>query len=519
MVLLLACAAPDVTPDSAFLAPSVVRRLTTGEIDNILGDVLLDPRRPAATFLPQDVSPPFDNIAVSQVVSRASVEGASLLAADVSSELAAHPDRLAAIVPCAVNDACYADFVHGIGRRLIRRSASNAEVSALVDAAVTTHPGDPAAAYGFLVEVLLQDPELLFQVEREPAGTDPIVAISSQEAANRLALVLWGSAPDDSLLQAADLGLLADSTERARIASAMLEDPRALRQMQAFHAAWLGYDVAPPGMYLFEADGLSEAEAATIAAGIRQEADELVAQTLFRDDQPWAAILATSQAWVTPELAALYGVPEAETMTGSAWMDVSVVGRAGILSTTAYLGAASRVLTTSPTLRGKAVQERLLCNPIAPPPPDVVSAAPPTGTEDSCQSERYLAHATDPACAGCHAQMDPIGNGLERYDHLGRYREYESEAVGEGVRTECPISGTGDLHGVPFSGPVELSRLVGSDPDFPRCMVEQLLAFSTGQSVAPALVDLLAEGGADLHYREVLLEWVARDAFVQRERQ
>jgi len=39
--------------------------------------------------------------------------------------------------------------------------------------------------------------------------------------------------------------------------------------------------------------------------------------------------------------------------------------------------------------------------------------------------EEYLATLGDPACAGCHANIDPLGFSLEHFDAAGMYRDVD----------------------------------------------------------------------------------------------
>ena len=95
---------------------------------------------------------------------------------------------------------------------------------------------------------------------------------------------------------------------------------------------------------------------------------------------------------------------------------------AGILTNHAL---ASR---TSPTLRGVFVRERILCQDIPPPPPnvDVNLAEPAPGAEAQTTRERLAEHRENPVCAGCHAFFDPIGLSFEHYDGIGAYRDTEN---------------------------------------------------------------------------------------------
>ena len=82
--------------------------------------------------------------------------------------------------------------------------------------------------------------------------------------------------------------------------------------------------------------------------------------------------------------------------------------------------------TTSPILRGIFVRDRLLCQPL-PPPPDDVDFTPPELDPDATTREKFEEHTKNPACQGCHAIINPLGFTLERFDAVGRYRDREGD--------------------------------------------------------------------------------------------
>ena len=45
--------------------------------------------------------------------------------------------------------------------------------------------------------------------------------------------------------------------------------------------------------------------------------------------------------------------------------------------------------------------------------------------------EALARHREDPACAGCHYDMDAIGFALENFDATGRWRDWDSAAGAE----------------------------------------------------------------------------------------
>ena len=70
--------------------------------------------------------------------------------------------------------------------------------------------------------------------------------------------------------------------------------------------------------------------------------------------------------------------------------------------------------------------------------------------------ERLAEHRKNPACAGCHRLMDPVGFALENYDAVGRWRTLEA---GE------PIDASGTLFdGTPFRGVAGLQKALLQPP-------------------------------------------------------
>jgi hypothetical protein len=141
---------------------------------------------------------------------------------------------------------------------------------------------------------------------------------------------------------------------------------------------------------------------------------------------------------------------------------------------------------------------------------------PPGDQSALCKIDRYAEHRANASCATCHAQIDPVGFGLERYDMAGRFRDHE-EAL-----PSCSIDGRGELPGYgTFSGPGELGKkLVGSGL-LDACTVRQYLTFAIGRrptTAEQALLDTtLAQFRARGHdFAQLILDLVASDGFAQR---
>jgi hypothetical protein len=72
------------------------------------------------------------------------------------------------------------------------------------------------------------------------------------------------------------------------------------------------------------------------------------------------------------------------------------------------------------------VSEALLGEKLPNPPPGVPPFPEGGATEGLTVREITALHTTAPACAGCHARIDPFGFALANYDAVGRFREKDN---------------------------------------------------------------------------------------------
>lgn len=493
-------------PGATLAANSALRRLTSYEYDNTIRDLLGDDSRRSRELLPEDNRKLFDNDYTTQATSTALIEGAELLASDVVKRLMTDQARRHALVGCtpagATDQACFQAFLTRFGRLALRRPLSADEV-ARWGAAFMPLAQDAKDFYAAVESALLaflQHPELLYRVETGAAvvGAPGIYKLTDWQLAARLSYFIWGSTPDELLLDQAAAGALRSPEGVRGAATRLLNDKRARELWSRFHAQWFGYDGAPL--------------TPDLAAGMVQETAALIGRVVFDDARPWQDLFRATETFIDGRLAAHYGMPSSDSTPRWVRYDASSQ-RKGILSHASFLAVGAKFEDTSPTMRGIAVRERLLCTTVPPPPPGVDVDAPPLDDAGACKEERYQMHRHG-GCAGCHALIDEIGFGLERFDQQGRYRTREEKLPA------CAIRGQGELVGVgSFSGPGELGDRLIQSGELNNCAATQLHRFTVGRTELDETdrraVELLARrmGGGDFRLGDLILDVVSADAF------
>jgi hypothetical protein len=522
------------------LGETPLRRITREEFRSIVLRALgVDASDLLRMAYPNDTNTPFDNDAVEQAGStRTLVQGIDVLADDLSRRALSTPALRARNVPCTPTGpgdaACFRTFVQRVGSTLARRALTDDEVAPFVTSLVpySTQQNDFFVGARLALRALLQDPEWLYRVEigTAVAGRDTLVRLTPSELASRLSFLLWGTSPDEALLMDVTQGRLATPEGVRAIATRMLADPRAVTQMARFHAMWLGYQ--------------NEQRLPTsLAVAMRAESDRLVQRVVFDDRQAWRTLFTSEQTFVTSALAMHYGLTAPANAMGD-WVPYGDSSRRGILSHATVLAASSpKPGDTSPTQRGIFVRTRLLCETINLPDAATLQSnvcttdadctpgsrcrmvdagrrvcvvdidRPPPG--DACKIDRYRAHARG-ACAGCHARVDSIGFGLERFGLFGQERSHDDG------RPTCTLDGQGNALGLGrFEGPRGLGTLIAASPQFERCAVTQLYRYIQGRHDATGDVTAIDRLAQELvvdrsSLRDLMLELVSSEAFRHR---
>jgi hypothetical protein len=491
---LLGCAAPS--DDAA--TPAVVskvsepatdgstkrlRILTEAQYLNTIAYVFGPDIRPVATFPPAQRT---DGL-IALGTSRGGVTTQQLelyqKAALTVSQMAVDEKHRAFLIPCkpasetAADRACATAFLKEKGRLLNRRSLTDAELNAFVTEAVNSADGlkDFYAGLAIALEAMLVSPNVLFVTET--SESDPAAPgkqrLDAASLATRLSLFLWNAVPDDGLLKAAESGELHTEKGRARQVERMLASVRLETGMRAFFDDMFGFDdfnalSKDASVYpKFTGQAMTDAREETI----RTVVDHLVTQKKdYRD------LYTTRATFISPALAVIYGLTTPPNWTRYEFPDGSP--RAGILTHISFLAVHSHPGRSSATLRGKALRELLLCQPVPRPPANVdFSAVENPKANLRTARDRVNAHLENPVCAGCHKITDPMGLALENFDGSGRYRETERGS---------PIDASGSLDGKAFTDVAGLGQAMHDHPALTSCLVKRAYSYATGGPTEPS---------------------------------
>ncbi len=450
----------------------VLRRLNRTEYNNTVRD-LLETTLQVEGSLPEDVElDGFDTVGEALTLSPDYVRSYSKTATLLVEELfRADPasERRKRILSCNVTDGglpCARKMLKPFARQAWRRPVTDAEVETLLLPLAVAQQNALPVSDGLqgAFEAVLMSPHFIFRVELDP--TPGAHRLNDHELATRLSYFLWSTMPDATLAAAADAGRLQQDGEFGAQLERMLSDPRANRLSQTFAARWLEvqhleqHEVNPTRFPGYRP---------RLALSMKAEVDRFF-QEFLRTGLPITDMLSARFTFADPLLAAHYDLP-APAM-GIQRVDLGPAPRAGLLTMGAILMTTSYPESTSPVIRGNYVLDRLMCAAV-PPPLDPVSAIDQTPGMATTRRQRLEAHRSNPACAGCHRLMDPIGLGMENYDGIGKYRTTEDK---------LPIDASGQLaDGTSFSGALELAAILARDPRFARCFAQKLTTFALGR--------------------------------------
>jgi hypothetical protein len=372
--------------------------------------------------------------------------------------------------------ACATKILSRLARRAYRRAATSDDVDTLLAfykqgrATGSFDEGIRAA-----LERVLVSPDFLFRIEAIPAGIAPGTPyrIPDVELASRLSFFLWSSTPDDALLDLAIRGKLHEPAVLDQQVSRMFADPRARQSLvNNFFEDWL----QTRNVWLLNPDGTKFPWFDDNLRSAFVTETELFLNAQLQDDRGVLDLLTSNETFLNEQLAHHYGIPG---VYGSHFRRVTLTdeNRFGLLGKASVLAVTSYTTRTSPTIRGKWLLENILAAPPPAPPPNV-PALEASNKDNKPLSVRQMLemHRANPACASCHARMDPLGLSLENFDAIGQWRTADAGN---------PIDASGVLlDGTKVAGPRELRQaLLSQKTQFVKAVTEKLLTYALGRGL------------------------------------
>lgn len=465
--------------------PPPNHRLSNSEYDTTIQDLLGTKRKYSGIFPPDQIANGFDTAAEAHVISATMAESYLDAARQLSKEYAEK-----AVADCRSEGgggedvACLDAALREVAEKAFRRpllSDESRQIGALAQNLRRDGSSTREAFEAGLAGVLMA-PQFLFRIN----AADSVISNADQYAlASRLSYFLWSSMPDGELLELAKAGTLKDPAVVRKAAVAMLKDAKADAFSRNFVGQWLGIRKlaarAPSGK--MDAALLEDFQTETL-----RYVSEYISKNINVKD-----LLDGDFSYLNARLSKYYGLP---AVSGD-FERVELKGpqRRGLLTQAAFLVSTSNPDATSPVKRGKWVLDNILCAPPPPPPPGVETLESKPGSSKLPIRERLAEHSKSSACAGCHKMMDPVGLAFENYDAFGIWRDADDAGT---------IDPSGKLpDGRAFASSAELTELLASSPELPRCVALKLATYALGRVPSGkeiCIVDAIAKKSQDESY-------------------
>lgn len=494
---LVSCDAPEPAVKDA---KPLVRRLTEEQYRNIVADV----------FGPQIVvAGSFDPILRESALIAASAGNATIsasgfekyekLAYSIAAQVVAPANRklLIGCAPAsatAADDVCAAQFLTRAGRLLLRRPLSDGERkrAVAIAAAAAAEAGDFYQGLAYGLTTLMVSPNFLFVVDTlAPSSAPPRLAAAAKAA--RLSFFFWNTTPDDVLLTAAERGDLDTARGLETQITRLMASPRLANGVRALFADMLELDKFER---LSKDTEIYPAFDTGATADAREQLLRTITYHLLDRDADYRTLFDTRETFMSPALGRVYRVP-IEDFDGWSRFDFPAADdHVGIQTLAGFSALHSHPGRSSPTIRGRAVRELLLCQKVPDPPSDIdFSLFNEPSAAQLPARERLAVHSTVATCAGCHKLTDGIGLALENFDGAGQFRATDAGR---------PIDISGNLDGTEFTSTAGLAKALREHPMIPACLVQRAVSYALAGVVSapqPAWEKYLAAEFAESGFR------------------
>lgn len=263
--------------------------------------------------------------------------------------------------------------------------------------------------------------------------------IDDFELASRLSFFLWGSLPDQTLLDLAASGQLNNAQVLDQQIDRMLKDKKLKRFCDSFPSQWLQLEriiSSVPNREKYPQFYFSK-----YRASMHMMLEPLLLfETVLIENRPITQLIDPDFTYRSDFLDGAYKDLASKNLNRRRGPGVGALKfqrmpikdrrTGGVITNAAVMTMTSGPERTQPITRGAWIASVIFNNPPKPPPADVPPLAekPPEGEEHLTLRERLALHRKRSDCKGCHEKIDPLGFALENFDSIGSWRDkYENE--------------------------------------------------------------------------------------------
>tara|TARA_E500000178_G_scaffold354625_1_gene424278 strand:+ start:1227 stop:3899 length:2673 start_codon:yes stop_codon:yes gene_type:complete len=462
------------------VASNWVRRLTVSEyIRTVKNTVGIDIAEDAHDLLPIELrADGFSNTAYNLNVDLKHVNAYAQLAEKIVQRMDVESFTGRFVKNLKFTDNEMGALIDSMGKWVLRGPVNEHELFAYrgITTSVAAAGGSYEEAVGLVIEAMLQSPRFIYRVENH-VGDGTVWPLGDHELANRISFILWGSGPDELLIQAADKGLLYSDELLTEQIERMLADDRALQRSLEFAGEWLNLsrlaNMQPNTDRFPEWDPI-------LAEDMLNESLAFFRELIWEQKRPLKDLFNARFTYVTPRLAAHYGLPaEIVDSSDSTIQKIKLTPetrRGGILTQGSVLTVGGD--DASMVARGLFMLHEVLRGVVKDPPPcvDVVPIPTEVGlTQRGIANERI----NNALCGGCHKKFEPLAFGLEKFDGLGSFESADEH--GNVLREDGRIRIPGQPEVTEYNTSLQLVDFLANNERVQETMTWKVVQFALGR--------------------------------------
>ena len=338
-------------------ATTQIPRLANAEYDAVVRDLLgVTTLASAANKAPSSLLVPDFDGSLTDIAWNSYLVAAQAIAAEVM----AGPNQSRFITCDPAMAACLTETIKSFGRKVFRRPLTPVEVASFERLNQLTPKGTPAEVAEAILFALLASPSFLTRAELAEDAEGSAIKLSSNEVANRLSFLLWGSVPDDALNAAADAGQLATKEQILAQAQRMVQ----LREktgpvLAAFHRVYADIRQGSHWGAVDHDTSKFPKYSAEAVAPMMAEVSAFFEEVAFNGGS-FADLFLSNVGFVSKSTAPLYGLDPAGYGAEPTRVELDAEERPGFLTRVGFLSSYSSFGATSPILRGAFISGRIL---------------------------------------------------------------------------------------------------------------------------------------------------------------